>query len=248
MKYYYKTKEREITNYEQWKQMFEENDPSNWKEGRSAQSLASFIMRTAGEGERIIREAVNNVLKNDEINSLDYGIVEYESRFDSLGKGRMQDVAIWGETKSHKTIHIAIEAKVTEEFGPTIAGALKEAESALSKNSKSKKKERILKLSENIFNVSPNTISKLRYQLLHYTAGTKNVDADIHVMLILVFKTEDYYKQADKAINNRRDFYLFMESLGTMIDANSYELTEVSNDFYVIYSDINLKNDPSSHQ
>lgn len=234
MKYYYKKTNKEISNYNQWEDYYKQHDEKHWEEGRSAQALADFMMRQNGID--IITNVVNDVLEKDSIDFFEYGIVEYESKFDEFKNGRMQDIAIWGKTKSNHSIHIGVEAKVDEEFGKTIEEAIKEAEKALKNSPNSMKKERIKKLSNNVFKLSPESISHLRYQLLHYTAGTIGVDADIHIMLILVFKTSKY--QDAKGMANFRDFECYMKTLGDVVDEFTYDLSRFNKSTFAIYKEI----------
>ena len=235
MKYYYRNTKNEIENYKEWEEYYKNSDEKHWEDGRSAQSLADFMMQRNGID--VITNVVNDVLKNDSIDFFEYGIIEYESNFDEFKNGRMQDIAIWGKTKSNHSIHMGVEAKVDEEFGKTIEDAIKDAEKALSKSPNSKKKERIEKLSKNVFKLSsPESISHLRYQLLHYTAGTIKVDADIHIMLILVFKTSKY--QDAKGKENFRDFECYMKTLGDVVDEFTYDLSRLKESTFAIYKEI----------
>lgn len=235
MKYYFKKTKQEINNYDEWEKCYIQSDEKHWEEGRSAQSLADFMMRR--NGIEIITNVVNDLLENDSIDFFEYGIIEYESKFDEFKNGRKQDIAIWGKTKSNHSIHIGVEAKVDEEFGETIEDAIKEAEKALKNTPNSKKKERIEKLSKKVFKLSsPESISHLRYQLLHYTAGTIEVNADIHIMLILVFKTSKY--QDAKGKENFRDFECYMKSLGDVVDEFTYDLSRLKESTFAIYKEI----------
>ena len=124
MKYYYRNTKNEIENYKEWEEYYKNSDEKHWEDGRSAQSLADFMMQRNGID--VITNVVNDVLKNDSIDFFEYGIIEYESKFDEFKNGRMQDIAIWGKTKSNHSIHIGVEAKVDEEFGKTIEDAIKD--------------------------------------------------------------------------------------------------------------------------
>ncbi len=190
-----------------WEDLFCGIDSNkHWKEGRSAQSLAEFILNRNGEDE--IKSVVNSILRNDKIGELSEAVIECYCPFDSYRTPRRQDMGIWGKTISGRTVFIGIEAKVDESFGPTVSEAISEAELYLNEHPRSKKVDRITELCHD-FGLTTGAASQFRYQLFHYTAGTANVPGvDIHVMLTLVFKTGVYDKE--KGRQNKDDYDNFI--------------------------------------
>lgn len=190
-----------------WKDMFCEIDSAkHWKEGRSAESLAKFIL--AQEGEKEIVLAVNSVLHNDKVAVLTDGIIEFSCPFDRYPTPRRQDMGIWGKTVNGKSLFIGIEAKVDESFGPTISEAISAATDYQAKHPKSKRLARIKELCES-FGVSTGEAKSFRYQLFHFAAGTANVPGvDIRIMLTLVFKTSKYNN--NQGCQNKLDYDQFI--------------------------------------
>ena len=191
-----------------WRDLFCEIDSiKHWKKGRSAQSLAEFILER--NGEREIIAAVNSVLYIDKVDALTDAVIECNCSFDCYPTPRRQDMGIWGKTVSGKRFFIGIEAKVDESFGPTVSEAISEAIAYRDQHPKSKRVERITELCRN-FGVTAEQVSQLRYQLFHYTAGTASVPGiDIHIMLTLVFKTSEYNES--KGRQNKLDYETFID-------------------------------------
>lgn len=190
-----------------WKELFCQIDSDkHWKEGRSAQSLAKFILEHNGEDEII--SAVNTVLENDKVRKFSNAEIECNCSFDCYHTPRRQDMGIWGETVNRKRLFVGIESKVDESFGPTVYEAIGEAVRYKEKHPRSKRLNRITELCDN-FGVTTDEAGQFRYQLFHYTAGTASVaDVDIHIMLTLVFKTDKYNE--DKGHQNRLDYEKFI--------------------------------------
>ena len=231
-------------DFNKWKEEFLaiKNQESNtqWKEGRSAWSLAWFMCKD--NGEQRITEYVNEILLhlNDSIDHFDLGVIEHENKFDEFrGNGRIQDLAIWGKTKKGRRIYIAVEAKVDETFGKTISEELRDAEKYKNNGHPATKRiERITRL-RNDYLVGIDSDS-LRYQLLYYLAGTIKepfiqLDEDISIMLVLVFKTKLYDKQKGKS--NKKDFDDFMKIVGEQREYG-YDLSKIKPNTYACYIEI----------
>ena len=191
----------------------------DWKDGRSAKALAEFMLK---DGEEIIKEEVVKLLR-EEI-EFSYAIPELEVKFDDYaGKGRVHDLGIYGKTKSGNSIFIGVEAKVDESFGNTVSQQYKYAENAYIKNNASKAKKRIEDLLENNSIDSEPQNCNLRYQLLYATSGTVAVEADISILLVLVFKTDKYNE--DKGLKNDKDFKDFIKAAKAKeFYKNAYEM------------------------
>ncbi len=107
-----------IKTLEEWKiKVFGTGQKAiHWKVGRSAYSLAKFMLEKDGVKyvTKLLEEALNEKIQLDE------AIIEKEVRFDDYGHGREDDLGIIGNTASGKSIFIGLEAKVDEPFGESI--------------------------------------------------------------------------------------------------------------------------------
>lgn len=212
---------RLITNLESWKTAFIEVDKEkNWEEGRSACTLAKYFTTPNIEesyGIEKIKEYLEALgFSNLKFNSAE---IEHESRFDSFrGQGRMQDLAIWGESEKG-SILTCIEAKVDESFDKSLFKKLEEIKKYLATHKNSKRRDRIQNLCKKYLDVNPEDIkpkdkTNIRYQLLHYLAGSiceAKCCADVVFMPIMVFKTNKYNET--KGNSNREDYKQFIEAL-----------------------------------
>ena len=219
---------RLITNLESWKTAFievdkkskEDNGKSNWEEGRSACTLAKYFTTPnieESDGIKKIKEYLEALgFSNLKFNSAE---IEHESRFDSFrGQGRMQDLAIWGESEKG-SILTCIEAKVDESFDKSLFKKLEEIEKYLDTHKNSKRRDRIQNLCKEYLKVNVGDIKSedkndIRYQLLHYLAGSiceAKCCADVVFMPIMVFKTNKYNET--KGEMNRKDYKRFIKAL-----------------------------------
>ena len=115
------SKGRQIKTIEEWSMIYEKNgEKRHWEPGRSAHSIADFILNHNG-AERL-RQRVEELL--DEAVQFDCIVPEQEKRFDAYGRGRMHDLGITGSTAAGQSLFVGVEAKVDETFGPTIEEAV----------------------------------------------------------------------------------------------------------------------------
>ena len=224
---------KELTSIEKWEAGFKEVDePKHWEPGYSAYSLGTFF--TSGKGENWLAEL--SMIMLGDIITWDDAIIEHESKLDSFGgKHRMQDLALWGTLPNKEKVFMGIEAKVLEPFGNY---ALRdEYDDALTyqetKNPNSNKPKRVLQITDFLFpgkNPYDKTICDLRYQLMHYfLASIKEASSysesrlainrrksrsDIVILPILVFKTEHFASNPEKANRNEEDYIAFCNTLG----------------------------------
>ncbi len=224
-------------DFDKWKESFIaiKKSDKQWKEGRSACALAHFMCDNNGEQQII--EQVNKILLslNDSIDHFEQGVIEYENKFDGFrGNGRIQDLAIWGYTKCGKKIYVAVEAKVDESFGNTISEELKDAKEYQKSHSTTNKINRINNLCRDY--LKGNNHNELRYQLLHYLAGTTHEpNQDIYIMLVIAFRTESYDDQKGRI--NKMDFDAFMKIVGEQRDFG-YDLSKIKPNTYACYIEI----------
>lgn len=213
---------RLITNLESWKTAFIEVDKEdNWKEGRSACTLAKYFTTPnieESDGIKKIKEYFEALgFSNPRFESAE---IEHPSPFDEYSSPRMQDLVIWGESEKGRIL-VCIEAKVDEEFGDVLNQAYKNAKQEFDKNpnSKSKRKARIEKLCDTYLNVSAESINSepennIRYQLLYYLAGSiceAKEYGNVVFMPIMVFKTDKYNETEGK--KNSEDYKQFINAL-----------------------------------
>ena len=202
----------EISSLEDWAKLHLEK---HWKEGRSAYSVADFILNR--DGAAYLESRLSEVLRSEVGACLI--TPEKEIRFDGYGKGRVHDLGIKGTVGGDKTLFVGVEAKVDENFGKTMQDQYKDAEKRLESNPKSKAVERIRNLPAWFStNLDLNSMLDIRYQLIHGTSGTviaRQADGepyDYYVFYVLVFKTSLYDEQVGK--ENLRDYQRFINRVG----------------------------------
>lgn len=195
-----------ISNLSEWQDLvFSGIKKKEWKKDSSAYSLADYIINQNGVEE--LRTLVSSIVNEDV--TLEKGCPEYEARFDDYGHGREHDLAVWGTTQSGKSLFLSVEAKVNESFGDTIEMAYNNANTKLELFDNSNPKKRIEGLLDLNFGEDNKQDYQLRYQLLFSTAGTLCIEADIHIMLILVFKNHSFKK--NKVKNNYNELKKFIQ-------------------------------------
>ena len=223
-----------ISNLAEWENFaFSGKKAKHWREGRSAFSLADYVSNNNGQ-QRII-ELVSAQINDDF--TLDLAHPEYEARFDSYGHGREHDLGIFGKTASGKKIFVGVEAKVDESFGDTIATAYHKAKAKELNGVRTNAPKRIEDLLKFNFPTIKASDFKLRYQLLFSTAGTLCIDANIHILLILVFKTKNYDKK--KGAVNYKDLLAFLKRAEAQEIADyTYKLKMNNKDLTIIYKEV----------
>ncbi len=231
-------KNKPIKSLSDWKKEIPKKD---WVEGRSAFSLANFIINE--NGLELVKDTLKDILKDEII--FEKGIPEYEVKFDKFGgRGRYHDLGIWGKTKStNKSFFIGIESKVDETFGKTVSEAYISGITKKLNKKNTKKPQRVEKLLEQNFgNKIKSKHFDLRYQLLYATMGTLEEKADISICFIIVFKTDSYDKYKGK--ENYRDYCQFIhnvvsEKTPCLIDKMEVnQLTIDGRKLYIVYSEI----------
>ena len=201
----------EITTMEQWS---ERVNSSHWKPGRSAYSLADFVMNRGGAG--VLRERMASVLSRPV--TLDTATPEYGAKFDSHGGSPSKlDLGIFGRVGSESGLFVGLEAKVDERFGSeTVCKRYQRAERYLEQNPRSKAAARVRDLLLHYFGETAepcdSAFSDIRYQLLTGTAGTIAVGEDFSVFYVLVFKTDLYDER--KGRDNRLSYEKFIAAAG----------------------------------
>ncbi len=213
------SKGNQLNSLDDWENL---HNSEKWKQGRSAHSIADFIVNRKGACK--IQERISSIL-GESIEFLKI-IPEHEIKFDKYKNGRVHDIGIFGETISGKSIFVGVEAKVDETFGKYIKDEWRDAEIKINRGKKTCMLQRIKELCAKFKNGSEITENaKIRYQLLHGTAGTTASCADISVFYVAVFLTELYNDSIGKS--NYQDYRQFIEEAGgesTGFDGISHRL------------------------
>ena len=196
----------DITTLEQWSKTVRR---SHWKQGRSAYSLADFIVNRNGAAH--LESRISSVLSQPV--RLEQGTPEYAARFDRHGGPARLDLGISGRTGSGESLFVGLEAKVDEPFGSeTVGERYQKAIETLKSNPRSKVAARVKELFSRYFadadEPCESKFTGVGYQLLTATAGAVAVEADVSVFYVTVFGTLDY--DEGKGRKNRLDYDNFM--------------------------------------
>ena len=197
---------RQLDSVDDWRGL---HDPEQWRQGRSAYSVADFIVNRRGA--RKVQERISSVLGEPVI--LHKLIPEYEVRFDRHGKGRFHDLGIFGETYSGSSLFVGVEAKVDERFGKYVSEEWLDAERKRNRGERTRMPQRIRELCAR-FDGGPEITedADIRYQLLYGTAGTVCAGMDVSVFYVAVFLTDDYDSSIGES--NYQDYRKFIEQAG----------------------------------
>ena len=104
----------EIATLEDWEAYFKSTrNPEHWKEGRSAYSLADFIINQDGGSH--LKSTLSLVLGTRV--HLETATPEFEAKFDSYPNPSQLDLGICGCTVEGLSLFVGVEAKVDEPFG-----------------------------------------------------------------------------------------------------------------------------------
>lgn len=219
---------RPIQTLDEWSTIYEKSgEKRHWKPGRSAHSIADFILNHNG-AERL-RRRVEEML--GETVHFDCIVPEQEKGFDAYGRGRVHDLGITGTTMTKQSLFVGVEAKVDETFGPTIGEAYDKATKAKENNPRSNARRRIEDLLAMHFPQVDSSHDKLRYQLLYATAGTFGAGKDVSILYITVFKTQSFNEEVGK--KNQDDYLRFIEKAG----AQELQVTDKNVDAHELWLD-----------
>jgi hypothetical protein len=198
-----------IESMDAWAKLFDSpRSAHQWKQFRSAHSIAEFVLNRNGAASLQMR--VGQALGEDV--QLERATPELEVRFDQFGSGRKHDLGIFGRTASGKSLFVGVEAKVDEPFGALVREAYLGAKARQIAGESTNAPERIEQLLKLHFREPDPSMFEIRYQLLYATAGTLAATADVSVLYIVVFKTPLYGETI--AAENYRDYAHFMAKIG----------------------------------
>ena len=198
-----------INDFNDWAALYETPQQSHqWKEHRSAWSMAEFVMQRDGAGH--LQARLGNVLGQSV--TFERAVPEFEQRFDGFGRGRVHDLGIFGQVADGRRLFVGVEAKVDESFGPTVRDSYLQSKANQITGTSTNAPERIEQLLALHFKKPDTAMFDVRYQLLYATAGTLAAGADISVLYVVVFKTPLY----DESIgaDNYRDYIHFVNKVG----------------------------------
>ncbi|BBL76357.1 DUF6946 family protein [Methylomagnum ishizawai] len=200
---------KRIDSLAAWARLYQSpRSAQQWKEHRSAYSMAEFILHRDGAG--ALRARIADAL--GEAVEFEKAIPEREIRFDLFGRGRMHDLGIYGRTGSGKSLFVGVEAKVDEPFGALVREAYLAAKARQIAGESTHAPARMEQLLKLHFASPDPSVFEVRYQLLYATAGTLAAGADISVLYIVVFKTPLYNEIV--SAENYRDYVDFMAKAG----------------------------------
>ena len=186
------------------------HNPEKWKPGRSAHAIADFIVNR--DGARVLSRRVSAIL--GERAGFRKIIPEHKVAFDQYSNPRVHDLGIYGETESGKTLFVGLEAKVDEKFGEYVSVEWQNADTP-------SKRGRITQLCDRFQNVPGiSEYDEVRYQLVYAVAGTVDAGADLSILYIAVFATDDY--DPAKGESNRQDYRTFITRAGGTAIPNPY--------------------------
>ena len=202
-----------ITTLEQWSRTVRR---SHWKPGRSAYSLADFIMNRNGTAH--LEARISSILPRPFI--LEQGTPEHAARFDRYGGPARLDLGITGRTACGDSLFVGLEAKVDEPFGSeTVCERWQRATGDLKGNPRSRAAARVRELLSRYFGDDDepcqSRFADVGYQLLTATAGAVAVEADVSVFYVAVFRTLDYDEERGR--KNQLDYNSFMRASGGVV-------------------------------
>ena len=198
-----------LSSIADWAKLYDSPRSSHqWKQHRSAYSVAEFILNQGGA----VRLKARVVEAIGEPIEIERAVPEYEARFDRFGRGRMHDLAMFGKTSSGKSLFIGVEAKVDEPFGATVRDAYLTAKAKQLRGEPTNAPERIENLLKLHFPKPDLSSFEVRYQLLYATAGTISAGAEVSVLFVVVFTTPLYSELL--SAQNHRDYLDFLVKVG----------------------------------
>lgn len=158
-----------------------------WKDGRSAKELAKSWCKGSGPA---VPDEIRRILATHPLTANfepRQATPEWQTPLDDFpGEPRNCDLLLEGISDGKKLV-VAIEAKADESFGPLIGAALRDAQGR-----PSNLPGRIRGLSQAIFGRElDQAIARLRYQLLHATAGTL-IEAKLRGAAAGVFLVQEF--------------------------------------------------------
>lgn len=219
--------------------------PIHWREGRSAHTVADFILHRNGAAHLESRLA-ETLGEEVAINAI---TPELQVKFDRFGgRGRMHDLGV-SATAAGRSLFVGVEAKVDESFGGDLAASYADAQRRLVQTPRSKGVARIEQLLTRFAPpLSLDSAGDLRYQLVHGTVGTiaaqqtNNQPDDGYVFYVLVFQTGLY--DAPTGASNYADYQRFIQRVGGQeLSPLAHRITVDGRELTCIYESIDYPPD-----
>lgn len=167
---------------EDWKQLLADPE-KHWKTGNSARALAHCWEESGGIPDEV-RTVLANASELAEIEVL-FCIPEHQVPIPGGSRPSQNDIWVLGRTPQG-LVSIAVEGKVSESFGPTIAEWFKDPSAG---------KEQRLRFLCEVLEIDFPPAKALRYQLFHRTASAiveaKKYGAPDAAMLVHTFSQRD---------------------------------------------------------
>ena len=208
---------KRISDLDEWRsRIFDGTSKArHWKKGRSAYSLAEFIMGRR-MGAEYLEKRISSVLSRHV--NLEQAKPEYRAKFNSYpGNTSNLDLGITGRVgrlAPLPSLFVGVEAKVDETFGSTVGSRYASAMKIRKAGENTNAPERVKGLLSEYFSVegSPESsrFADIRYQLLTGSAGTVAAPGKVSVFYILVFRTSIY--DGRKGLANQQDYERFVEA------------------------------------
>jgi len=182
---------------EDWRELLA-NPIKHWRTGYSAKTLAYCWQQANGFPESIRRVFKNANLSIFKEIELLIALPEYKVPLPGGLRASQNDIFVLAKA-DNKLVAIAVEGKVSEDFGPLISDWLN------TKDKKTNKPERIDFLVKKI-NIEGKNIQDIRYQLIHRTASSimeaERFNAKHALMLIHSFsQTYEHFDDFAKFIS-----------------------------------------------
>ena len=186
----------------------------HWKKGRSAYSLAEFILNRRGAAH--LEERLSSALSRNV--ELEQATPEYLAKFDSYpGNPSNLDLGVTGHVSRlalRSSLFVGVEAKVDETFGSTVGSRYSSATKIRKAGKSTNAPERVNGLLSKYFSVKDppdsSRFADIRYQLLTGSAGTVASPGEVSVFYILTFRTSAYDDR--KGLANQQDYERFTEA------------------------------------
>ena len=218
-----------IPNLKEWKSRIR---PRHWKQGRSAYSLADFILNRDGCAH--LKSQMSSLFTK--LVTFENATPEYQAPFDSHRGNRSNlDLGITGRVGSTTSLFVGVEAKVDEAFGRTVrkrySAAVKRRESGKSTNADKRVVDLLSRYFSDTDDPPSSKFADVGYQLLTGTAGTVAVGKAVSVFYVLVFKTCLYDEQ--KGLANQRNYDKFIDATRgkrLMLDGEGFYVDELTLD------------------
>jgi hypothetical protein len=221
------------TTLEEWQQLFPGKN-GKFVKNRSAKEMAKFWLNKGKQEE--IFDSISNICNSGDIETC---YPEHETRFDNYGEGRNHDLLLISDRKS---VIITIEGKADEPFGSSyFYDEIIKAVLKIKNNVNTSMFDRSIDL-YNQYYLRNKEVLKLRYQLVHWFAGTLT-EAEQHKSDKMIMIVQEFISTGldqKKLKRNEDDFAEFIAfiSLGRFKTISNREMRGPINNKYTREKDL----------